>query len=389
MSPVTSESVFQPRPTSAGPWLSLAQVRQAQAELAAAPRIRRIDRYTSRDTWHEVASVLTGHYFPIGVQKENVAMDWVTQLYRYALVFYPLHYRLPGTYRPSWSRGALLSWLRRSIGPITRQWYAGVLSLEEPPVITTAVQNASERLQIVNGDAWLSEACEFLDDHSQAATRRGDLARLIYLPIAYAHRDADWQKLTRFDAKPHQRRVLRATGQGSVGYLRRGREIILVADRQAAERLNDVDWVDLREGWLDVWDYRIRWTADPSGQRAGGVQIELRPEVIRHLEADAKSLLHEAGQPHYRLHRLNRRLAGFVETHRYASGAGRQLFEIDAKVKHWVRQTLSANDPDAKHQVFTLHTRLVRRLVLPVANPFLDPHRLAVPAWQAMFNPYR
>lgn len=198
----------------------LTHVRQAQAALACSPRVRDLPRYAERSTWSTVATALTEHYFRLSVAKDNdFTLDAVQRLYRYALAFYPLHYRLPGTYRPTWTRGAVLSWLRRSIGPVTRQWYAAAASIEEPPAVAQALGNAVERLLIVDADTWLSETLQFLDDHSLAPTRRGDLARLIYLPIAYAHLDAAWRERTAYDAKPHQRRVLRASGRGSVGYL--------------------------------------------------------------------------------------------------------------------------------------------------------------------------
>lgn len=363
-------------------------VRRGQARLGRDPVVRNLTDYAQRETWQQMAEALTQQYFPRSVRDDNTAtLAAVQQLYLYALIFYPRQFRLKGTYRPDWTRATLLSWFRRSVRPATRQWWAVTLEIDEPTTVEQSLTNAIQRLRLRGADDWLTEALTDLDDQAQDETRRGELARLIYLPVALSHLDEQWRERTGFDAPPKQREILRVRKQGTAGYVRRGRTVWLVADRYVRERLDDLPWVDLREGTLEVWDYRLSWQQDERGE---GIHIEIQPEVIEVLRARLKSLLNNTKTPpQHVLHQINSLLERFIAQHRWATGAGRQLFDLDRWLYQQVRGILMPRYSEAGKRLTYLKNRLSTPLVLPRPNLFLDPQVVSEEAWRLTFNPYR
>ena len=368
------------------PGARLYAVRRAHAIVGSGSVLRNVRDYTNRETWYKVAEDLAQQYFPRSLKAENTqVMEMVTWLYLYALVLYPRQYRLKGIYKPDWTRGTLLSWFRRSAGPHTRQWWATQVRLDEPAGIEQAVSNGQAYLGIEDND-WLSEVMTFLSDQAAENGRRGDLARLIYWPVALAHVDAGWRERTQYDALPQRRKVMRTQKQGTMGYVRRGREIWMLADRYAQQKLAELDWINLREGSLDVLDYRVSWAESKTGQ---GIHIQLQPGVADTLAARVKVILNGGGTAPYQLHRLNQVIEDFAHLHRYATGAGRQLWALDRWIFQQVRRTLMPHYPDAGKRLTWLRGKLYNHLVFPQLNPFLDPQKVSEGQWQALFSPYR
>lgn len=361
-------------------------VRRGQAALAKLPG-GGIQRYIERETWKAAAQRLAEHYFPRSLKQGNTAAIEITaELYLSALALYPLQFRLKGTYRPDWTRGTLLSWFRRSMGEATRQWWTGTIELTEAPTVEQAADNAARYLQ-VNDPEWITPALTYLHHASLLEGRVGALARLIYYPVAYAHIDAEWRKQTAFDALPHRRRILRTLHEGTVGYVRRGQTIWLVADRYAREKLPTVEWIDLREKTIDILDYRLSWTKDNGDQ---GVHIELLPSVLDKFRARAEVILVDGkAKPPYRLHQLNKATADFAALHQYATGAGRQLWDLDRHLFRQVREILMPSYPDAAQRFTSPNGKLYTAPVKPIPNLYLDPGTVSEATWRATFNPYR
>ncbi|MDQ6971751.1 MAG: hypothetical protein Q9M30_03810, partial [Mariprofundaceae bacterium] len=261
----------QNQPLTLNGFESLAyRVRQGQARLCRGRKIS-IAELHGRDTWARMATELAAHYFPVAARRKlTIQLAEVSALNRAALALYPLQYRLSGTLKPDWWHATVLSWLRRAASRHTNQFWFARFPVEGTPDPERSGINLQQATGASDADAsLLVSQFEIMDDMLRQDSRRTELARLIYLPWAFAHVDQEWNKQVMFTAYPSQRSKMRAAKQGTVSYLRINGEVWMLADKYAAKR-HDVPggWKDVREGASINWlDFCITWK--DGGQKSG------------------------------------------------------------------------------------------------------------------------
>lgn len=367
------------------PIRNVVYVRRSQKAIATNYRGKDLGRYLNSDTFRNMAQELGEKYFPATYRKNlTVTMGHVEETYRPALVLFPYIQKMRGIYRPSWNKGTFLSWFRRGVSSATHQFYFSHRTLPDAPDPAQAIENARVYLGIEDVD-FLGEVLPVLDNLARSGGRKEALAQAVYFPLAFAHIDQEYRETTRFDAIPRDRAILRAKGEGTASYIRKGRDIYILASKDCKKRIEG-SWIDLRKEPAHVLDYRLIFQA--SGQKEG-VNIEILPERIEDLIASVKAVLDGGRTDDEKIYRVNYRISRFSEAHRYATGSGKQLYSIDNRIYKLVRKTMGTHYPQFKKKLWSARGKLYPRLVLPVTSPFLDPETVSEETWMALWNPYR
>ena len=373
-----------PNPT---PVPTIFHVRRAQKAISDNFRGESLSRYLDMTSIRGMSGELGRLYFPTTYKKNfDRTMAQVEEIYRAALVLAPYLQRLRGTYRPSWNKGTLLSWFRRSVSSATQQFFFCHIPIEEAPSHEKAVENAQALLGIAD-TAFLRETFSFLDNLSRSDGMKSKLAQLFYYPMAFAHIDQDYRETTRFDAIPRDRNVLRVMKKGTASYLRKGRDIYMVASRHCKQRIDGPTWIDLRETSVDVMEYRIKF------QKAGekeGVRIEIQPGHLDFLKAQVKAVLVSSKMsPEKKVYVINKTMVDFAKRHRYAAGSREQLNDLDKALYRLIKSKLGTHYPQFKEQLWSVKGHMHTKLVLPMVNPFLSPETVSDNTWMSLWSPYR
>ncbi len=371
-----------PNPT---PIPNLVHVRRAQKAISTNYRGKDLSRYLDMPTFVAMARELGKTYFPATYRKNlTLTMAQVEEVYRIALVLFPYIQKMRGVYRPSWHRGTFLSWFRRGVSSATHQFYFQHFTHQDATDPAQAAENARVYLGIEDAD-FLGAILPVLDNVAHSGGRKAALAQAVYFPLAFAHIDQGYRETTRFDAIPRDRAILRAKGEGTASYIRKGRDVYILASKDCAARIGGI-WVDLRDETAQVLDYRLAFQS--SGQKEG-VNIDLVPDRIDDLIAAVKAVLAGTRTDDQKIYRINNVISRFAKTHQYASGSGRQLYSADSRIYRLVRKEMGTHYPQFKKKLWSVRGDLYTRLVLPITNPFLEPETVSDNTWMSLWNSYR
>lgn len=377
-------------PTGTNPIASnIDYVRRAQRVISSSPAVRDVGIYFDRPTFLEVANLIGKKYWPKTFRQNlYIGMEQIIDLYRCALILYPVYQtKLPGTYRANWTRGALLSWFRRSVGHNSRQWYFAYHRYDEQIDLEQSIRNARDICRI-RDETWVHEWITWLHDMSLTEGLKSTLAQQIYLPLAFSHRDTEMRSICDYAASPTQRSKNRAKKFGSLGYLRKGRDVWMLSDRYMEATLKGkFAFVDLRKTISEVVDYTIIYVEKQQREGKSGLQIKIKMEVINDAIAEVKAILDTTATPQYKLIKINRVLADFGVTHQYATGSGSELWDLDKRVRRMVMDHIQPIWPDAKQKFYSIINRIYKDLVFPLHNPFFSD--ISEEVWLAIWSPWR
>lgn len=336
----------------------------------------------ARETWRHAADHLARRWFPRSV--DLAIGELIREGYLHALWWYPiLQQRCHGTYRPTWYRGTLLTWFRRSASQATRQWFYALYRIEPEATLEAALVQAIP-LPGAGHPAWIEESLGFLAGLAATGALKSQIARYLLETLAFRDHDLAFEERLGYRARPKERQMLRQLKQGTTGYLRDGRDIHLLCDDRRAAREDSMGWVDLREASIPVLDYDIR--AVPGDQRgAWRLEIALQQGVMGKARATIKALVRGGQSAGQRLRELRRFLYAFEATHRYAPGARHQFIELSRYAASQSKRQLKAQlGADTDKNIPRI--RVTNTLIIPGPNPFLNEATLE--EWERWFSPY-
>ena len=364
------------------------RVRQGQSTLCRSKRRVELAELLQRETWQTCAEFLTNQFFPIARKKKlDVQLSESAEIIKMAFALFPLQYKLKGHVQPDWSTQTFLCWMRRATAPQTKQFYFSSFEIEEEPEPEQAFLNLQNIANVEKSDA-LAMLGFFtsLDDLASNEFTRGEQAKLVYLPWAFAHIDKSYDEQMKFTAPPSQRKILREMKQGTVSYARIGKRVFMFGDHYAAKRHSVPNgWIDIRQGEPILWrDFYIKWQA--VGQKQG-FNFRINNMETKRLEAEAKAIIKSKSNPTRKAMMLNDQARKIRNRYRYAAGTSSQTFELDKRISKLFRKHLQANDPSLKYA--GCRPQYERKLLLPQPNPFMSVDRVSLDFWKAMFSPYR
>lgn len=367
---------------SDAPWLQPLQ--RTQRTLAMGVHSLDPAEVLARETWRLAASHLTQRWFPRSV--DLAIGELIHTGYLHALWWYPiLQQRCYGTYRPSWYRGTLLTWFRRSASRATGQWWYATQRIDAVATPEAAIRHA-RGLPGAGNPAWIGDSLTFLADLAATGGLKSEIAQYIVELLAFRDRDEAFQKAFDYRALPHQRRALRAAKRGTVSYLRHGPIIHLLAD---AHRVgwddSGLGWLDLREASVPVLDYRIRAArTDQDGRWRVGAALQ--EDVLALARASIKAIVTGNRPAPARLRELRRFLYAFEATHRYATGARKQFVELSRYAASQSKRRLKPQLGQGIDKMLP-RLRVTNVLIMPKRNPFLESQQRE--DWERLFLPRR
>ena len=336
-----------------------------------------------RETWQLAADYLTQRWFP---RSNDLAIgELIRECYLHALWWYPiLQQRYPGTYRPSWFTGSLLSWFRRSASKTTGQWFYATFCIEAAPTIEAAKQQG-RLLPGAGNAAWVDDSLGFLAQLAATGKRKSVMARYILELVAFLDWDRMFNEAWECRARPSRRRVLRTARQGTVSYLRHGRIIHLLADSHRVKQSGEYAWIDLREEAVPVLDYLIGTVQVDKTDRER-LLIQLQCRVVAEARANIKAIVTGKRSAPARLHELRRFLYKFEAQHRFTPGAWGQFVDLSryaaSQAKRHIKAQLASGSDMSIPRI-----RVTNTLIIPGTNPFLKATPLD--EWERWFSPYR
>lgn len=363
--------------------LWLQPLQRTQRKLAMGVHTLDPEAVLARDTWRHAATYLTQRWFP---RSGKLAIsELIHECYLHALWWYPiLQQRCPGTCRPTWYTGTVLTWFRRAASMTTRQWYFASIDMETSATAEDASHHAI-RLPGVGNGAWVEASLGFLEQLAATGKRKSVIPTYILEMLAFLEWDREFDKALGCREPAHRRRILRVRKQGTSSRLRCGRTQFVLADRYLIRRAMEFDWVDLRETAVPILDYVIRAMEDP---RTGGwrLVIRLQDEVVRDARSSIKAIVTGREPAHIRLSALRRFLYAFEANHRFAPGAWQQFMELSkyarSQSKRHIKPQLARGASNTIPAIRTTNT-----LIVSGANPFMDSTPMEV--WERWFSPYR
>jgi len=363
--------------------LWLRSLQRTQRKLAMGVHNLDPESVLARETWQLAAAYLTRRWFP---RSGKLAIsELIHACYLHALWWYPiLQQRCPGTCRPTWYTGTVLTWLRRAASMSTRQWYFASVTVETAATAVAAAHHAI-RLPGVENGAWVEASLGFLEQLAATGKRKSVIPNYILEMLAFLDWDREFDEAFGCREPAHRRRIRRARKQGTSSRLRCRNNQYLLADIQLVKRTSDLDWIDLRDVAIQVLDYLIRAEEDPK-TGVWRLEIRLQDSVVAEARGYIKSIATGRGPAPARLSALRYFLRAFEAKHRYAPGAWRQFEELSkyakAMAKRHIKPQLSRQADKSLPAIRTTNT-----LIIPEANPFMDQAPLE--AWERWFSPYR
>jgi len=341
-----------------------------------------------RKTWDEVSQILAAQFFPLALRKKQIIqISESAEIIKSAFLFFPLQYKIKGHVAPDFSTQTLLCWMRRVTAPQTKQFYFSEYEIDEDTDPKQALDNLKNEMNISDSSAEaVSDLFNMLDEISGTDVMRAELARLVYLPWAFAHIDQSWNEQVEFGAYPSRRKIMREMKKGTVSYARVGRHIFMFGDHYAAKRQDTQNgWVDVRDSKPILFnDFHAQWKAE--GQKQG-FNIRINFQHVKTLEAQAKVILKSKSNPTRKAMLLNDQARKIRTRYSYTSGTSSQLFDLDKKLSKLFRKHLQANNPNLKYA--GCRPNYERKLLIPKPNPFANVDSVSVDFWKAMFSPWR
>lgn len=302
----------------------IALVRRAQRSLALAGEHRHLSQILGRDSFQSVARTLTEKYLPRSASKKLALADLAQEIYLHWLILAPIVGQAQGYWRPWWSPGAVLSWLRvyvnryrkTCLGRIQLNWDAAELD------------TGAQSFRIRDEDFLASLEAILPQVHVQ--TLRGQLARYSLGGLVWrsqAEQALEWAKACRS------------------GLMWWENEILFLA-RKPFET-GAISWVDLRDTAADILEWQIR-------VRDEKLTAVMRPEALSRLKSSITRILESDGQPHFKMRLVNSQISGFHHWAKYAFDARRQAIELEPWIWRRIKRSIIQVQPNLKSSYFNM-----------------------------------
>ncbi len=363
------------------PWLQPLQ--RTQRTLAMGVHTLDSGNILARETWQRAAEHLSRRWFPRS--QELAIAELIHECYLQALWWYPiLQQRCPGTIKPTWHAGTVLTWLRRAASMSTHQWFFASIDIKTQATAEAAICQA-QALPGTGDASWIEMSLEYLEMVSATGKRKAVIPTYILEMLSFLPWDRELDALLGCRESAHRRRIRRAKKQGTSSRLRCGHTQYLLADSQLAKHAAELGWVDLREVEVQVLEYLIRAKEDTE-KAVMRLVIRLQDNVVADARSHIKAIVTGRRPAPARLSALRRFLRAFEADHRYAPGAWRQFVEISKYAKGQAKRHIKSQLPrEADKSLPAIRT--ANTLIIPGMNPFMDYAPLE--EWERWFSPYR
>ncbi|SNS19419.1 hypothetical protein SAMN04488503_3124 [Humidesulfovibrio mexicanus] len=316
-------------------------------------------RYLERDSFQNVAAMLVGRYMPRSAAKRLEISEVFRELYSAWFVLAPISNRAQGYWRPWWSPGVVMSWLRTEVNRFQRMCL-GRLSFDWATAQVAPGAPAS-RIE----DAAFIAHMEALLDHALGDTLRAGFARYVLGGLV-------WRE--KADAALARARAEQA------GFMWNEQELWFLAQKPFLA--DGVVWADLREAPADMLSWSV-WVAD------GKLHAQLSQPVVQRLKDSVKAVLATDALPEHKLRRINAAAKTFHHWARYAFDAQQQAQELEAWVWRRVNRHIVQNTPPLAACYFNLRQApRDTQLHFGRASYLLD-RGVTDEAWLNIWNPRR
>lgn len=295
----------------------IALVRRAQRSLALAGRHRNLVQYLERDSFQNVAAMLTKHYMPRSCARQLILADVFQELYAHWLVLAPISNQIQGYWRPWWSPATVVDWLRASSLVLGRT-YLGRLKLDWE---NASIESGAAATRIK--DPTFLSGVDTLLAHAYGSTLRAKFARYVLSPLVW--RTVGEQALD----------IARANNSSLLWY---EDEVLWLADRPH-DAMN-ATWCDLRTEKAEVLEWRVQMAK-------GHLHITTRPKALQQLRQRITQVLESGTSPQQKLREVNAATRTYHHWARYAFGTQQQAWEQE----RWIWRKLSRH-------IFEHHTGL-------------------------------
>lgn len=348
--------VQEPRRPGPG---DVALVRRAQRTLALAGRHKDLTRYLARDSFQNVAAMLVGRYMPRSAAKQLEIADVFHDLYATWLLLAPISNRAQGYWRPWWSPGVVMGWLRTEVNRFQRTCL-GRISFDWT---TTQVAPGASTTRIE--DAAFIAHTEALLDHALGDTLRAGFARYVLGGLV-------WREMADI--------ALAWARAEQAGLMWHEDELWFLARKPFAAE--GAAWADLRETPTDILAWSVR-VAD------GKLHARMSQHVVQRLKDSVKAALESDALPEHKLRRINAAAKTFHHWARYAFDAQQQAQELEAWFWRRVSRHIVQNTPSLAARYFNLRQApRDTQLHFGRASHLLD-RGVTEEAWLNIWNPRR
>lgn len=315
--------------------------------------------YLERDSFQNVAGMLVDRYMPRSAAKQLEIAELFRDLYTTWLVLAPISNRARGYWRPWWSPGVAMSWLRAEVNRF-RRTCLGRIHFDWAKAQVALGASVSR----IEDDAFIAYA-EALVDHALGDTLRASFARYTFGGLV-------WRGFA--DAA-----LVRARAE-QAGLMWHEDELWFLA-RKPFEA-DGVTWVDLRETPADIQTWSVR-VAD------GKLQARMAEPAVRRLKDSVKAALASGASPEHKLRQINAATKAFHHRARYAFDARQQAHELEAWIWRRVSRRIVQNTPSLAARYFNLRQApWDTQLYFGRASYLLD-RDVTGEAWLHIWNPRR
>lgn len=302
----------------------IALVRRAQRSLALAGECRQLHQFLERDSFQSVARTLTEKYLPRSASKKLALADLAQEIYLHWLILAPIVGQAQGYWRPWWSPGVVMSWLRvhvhryrkTCLGRIHLNWGAAELD------------SGAKSCRILDENFLASLAAILSQAHVQ--TLRGQLARCALGGVAWrsqAEQALEWARACRS------------------GLMWWEGEILFLAQKPFES--DRIAWVELRDQAADILEWQVR-------VRDEKLTAIMRPEALSRLKSRIVQVLESDGQPLFKMRQVNAAIAAYHHWAKYAFDARRQAVELEPWIWRRIKRSIIQVQPNLKSSYFKL-----------------------------------
>jgi len=283
-------------------------------------------KYMERDSFQAVSTMLVEHYMPRSAAKQLEIAEVFRELFTTWLVLAPIANRAQGYWRPWWSPGVVMSWLRVEINRFERPCL-GRLSFDWA---TAQVAPGAAAAKITD-DAFLANA-EALLGNAWGDTLRASFAKYVMSGLVW-RADAE---LALAVARKHQ-----------AGLMWHEDGLWLLA-RKPFEA-DGVAWSDLRKTPVDI----LAWSVKVA---EGKLQARMSEPAVRRMKDSVRAAMASDASPEHKLRQINAAVKSFHHWARYAFDACQQATELEAWIWRRVSRHIVQNSPKLLAAYFKLRT---------------------------------
>lgn len=337
----------------------IALVRRAQRSLALAGEYRQLHQFLERDSFQAVAWTLTEKYLPRSASKGLALADLAHEIYLHWLILAPIAGQAQGYWRPWWSPGIVMGWLRVHVNHY-KKTCLGRIRLNWDAV---ELDSGAKVFRIRDADFLASLAALLPQIHVQ--TLRGQLARYALGGLVWhsqAEQALEWARASRS------------------GLMWWEDEILFLA-RKPFEA-GAISWVDLRDTAADILEWQIR-------VRDEKLTAVMRPEALSRLKSRIAQILESDGQPHFKMRQINAAIAAYHHWAKYAFDARRQAIELEPWIWRRIKRSIIQVQPNLKSSYFNLQNAAWNTALRYGRASYLLDRNVTDEQWIQIWNPRR